>query len=392
MVELDDIDLELLSDPFEGDFPAGAWLRFDSVFDEVKRARMSESDYLPQGIWQRETKRANWSQSLELSFEVLRSRSKDLQFAAWLTEALSHLHGLRGTIKGVELINRLSTKLWVDLYPNIDDDEDFTSRMLVLEWLDRTLPEAMDMVSVTSTGTEIVHDFSLRQWQEIKRVSQVDEGAAQTRRGRNKEQAPAGINIDDFWVSIKRTPGEFFADLSAQIHQLEAVLVDAASTFAEICGPGSVRFPKLNTSITVMKKCLSEIERYRHENSLDSTHQDEPSLTEVEAQAGISSDAGVGQLPTSVRIPVDIIGEIKRVSDRDQAYKILESLAERIVEIDPHSAAPYLARKAASFKNYSFAELMLELVDDERMRKHLFKLMGMEENIGGSGIKKNEIK
>jgi len=112
VIELDDIDPELLSEPFEGDFPAGTWLRFDSVFDEVKRARMSESDYLPQGIWQRETKRANWSQSLELSFGVLCTRSKDLQFAAWLTEALSHLHGVRGTIKGVELIDRLTSKLW----------------------------------------------------------------------------------------------------------------------------------------------------------------------------------------------------------------------------------------------------------------------------------------
>ena len=388
MIELDDIDPELLSEPFEGDFPAGTWLRFDSVFDEVKRARMSESDYLPQGIWQRETKRANWSQSLELSFGVLCTRSKDLQFAAWLTEALSHLHGVRGTIKGVELIDRLTSKLWVDLYPNLDDDEDFTSRMLVLEWLDRTLPEAMDMVNVTSTGTELVHDFSLRQWQEIKRVSQVDEGAAQTRRGRNKEQAPERINIDDFWVSIQRTPGKFFADLNEQIYQLEAVLVEAASTFAEICGPGSVRFPKLNTSITVMKKCLSEIERYRNENSVDSPHEDEPSQTGVEAQAGDSSDADVGRLPTSARTPFDMIAEIKRVSDRDQAYKILEVLAERIVEIDPHSAAPYLARKAASFKDYSFAELMLELVDDERMRKHLFKLMGMEDIIGGSGARK----
>ena len=388
MIELDDIDPELLSEPFEGDFPAGTWLRFDSVFDEVKRARMSESDYLPQGIWQRETKRANWPQSLELSFGVLCTRSKDLQFAAWLTEALSHLHGVRGTIKGVELIDRLTSKLWVDLYPNLDDDEDFTSRMLVLEWLDRTLPEAMDMVNVTSTGTELVHDFSLRQWQEIKRVSQVDEGAAQTRRSRNKEQAPERINIDDFWVSIQRTPGKFFADLNEQIYQLEAVLVEAANTFAEICGPGSVRFPKLNTSITVMKKCLSEIERYRNENSVDSPHEDEPSQTGVEAQAGDSSDADVGRLPTSARTPIDIIGEIKRVSDRDQAYKILEVLAERIVEIDPHSAAPYLARKAASFKDYSFAELMLELVDDERMRKHLFKLMGMEDIIGGSGARK----
>jgi type VI secretion system protein ImpA len=362
VVSLGDIDVEGLCEPFEGAFPAGKSLRFDPVFDEVKRARVSESDYLPQGIWERDTKQANWTLSRDKSFEVLNTKSKDLQFAAWLTEALSHIDGIEGTIKGFSLIEKLTNKLWNEIFPSIDDDDDFTARLLILEWLDRSLPAAFDMINVTATDTDLVGNLSLREWQDLKRNPESEK-----------------IKHEDLWAAITRTPGEYFVMLGSQVNQLQEILDQTTKAYANICGPGSVRFPKINSSIGSIKNCLLEVERYQAEHlATENNNLKSLETTKVTKVVG-SSDINSKNKNLPSKGPFDLLVECGNVVDRDQAYKALEILAERLVVLDPHSAAPYLAKKAASFKDLSFAELMLEMIDDERMRKHLFKLMGIND-------------
>ena len=364
-MSLGDINLDGLSEPFEGEFPAGISLRFHPIFDEVKRARASESNYLPQGIWERETKQANWILSRDKSLEVLNSKSKDLQFAAWLTEALSHLYGIEGAIKGIALIDKLTNRLWDQLFPRLDDEDEFTARLLILEWLDRTLPAAIDTVNVTATDTDLIGNLCLREWQAIKRNTATD-----------------GPRHEDFWAAITRTPGEYFAELRSQVSQLEETLDQTIETYSNVCGPGSVRFPQINSSINLIKSCLHDVERYQVESLANDQASSQGHGSVQESQNTGASVAGDGHGNMADKGPFDFLTECAKITDRDLAYSVLEALADRIVELDPHSAAPYLAKKAASFKDFSFAELMLELVDDERMRKHLFKLIGISDKDG----------
>ncbi len=362
MATLGDIDLEGLSEPFEGEAPAGKWLRFDPIFDEVKRARASEANYLPQGIWERDTKSSNWTLSCDKSLEVLNLKSKDLQFAAWLTEALSHLYGIEGAIKGIALIDKMTNKLWDQLFPSLDEEDEFTPRLLIIEWLDRTLPSAIDMINVTATDTDLVSNICLREWLDIKRRPETEEA-----------------RLEEFRVAVTRTPGEYLGELGTQINRLEETLDQTVETYSKVCGEGSVRFPQINSKLKAATRCLYEAEQIQAETlaNAEEVSQEYGSTHE----AGIVDASGVGGEIGSLtdKRPFDLLAECEKVTDRDLAYNILEILADRLVEIDPHSAAPYLAKKAASFKEFTFAELMLELVDDERMRKHLFKLMGIAE-------------
>ncbi|MDQ3996372.1 MAG: type VI secretion system ImpA family N-terminal domain-containing protein, partial [Gemmatimonadota bacterium] len=64
--------------PIPGANPAGAELRYDSVYDKIKEARREDDD-APQGEWQTERKVADWPLVIKLTKEALSKKSKDLQ-------------------------------------------------------------------------------------------------------------------------------------------------------------------------------------------------------------------------------------------------------------------------------------------------------------------------
>ncbi len=78
---------------------------------------------LPQGDWSREVKKADFPLVIKLTTEALSTKSKDLQLAAWLTEAIlfrDHIAGLR---EGLDLLRGFMETFWDTLYPEIDDGD-----------------------------------------------------------------------------------------------------------------------------------------------------------------------------------------------------------------------------------------------------------------------------
>ena len=96
-------DLDLLLAPFPGENPAGEELRYRPVYDEIKEARRAD-DALDRGDWQHQLKVSDWDRVIQLSVQALSEKSKDLQIAAWLAEALVKTRGFAGLIEGLKLI------------------------------------------------------------------------------------------------------------------------------------------------------------------------------------------------------------------------------------------------------------------------------------------------
>src|SRR5919108_742659 len=90
--------------PIPGANPAGAELRYDPVYDKIKEARREDDD-APQGDWQTERKVADWPLVIKLTKDALSKRSKDLQLAVWLTEAMLKREGLGGLRAGLDLLD-----------------------------------------------------------------------------------------------------------------------------------------------------------------------------------------------------------------------------------------------------------------------------------------------
>jgi hypothetical protein len=103
--------LEALLAPVPGDNPAGRDLRYDPRYDQVKEARREDLE-LPPGGLATDRKVADWPQVVKLSGQLLSAETKDLQLAAWLSEALLKRDGLSGLVTGLESLRSLLAGDW----------------------------------------------------------------------------------------------------------------------------------------------------------------------------------------------------------------------------------------------------------------------------------------
>ena len=147
-----------LLNPIPGANPSGANLRYAPVYDKIKEARREDDD-APQGEWAHERKVADWKQVVKLAGESLATKSKDLQLAAWLTEAMLRTEGFAGLLAGLKLLQALLENFWDTLYPEIEDGE-AEMRAAPLDWVGSpsgggqtravTFDQAVRMAPITS--------------------------------------------------------------------------------------------------------------------------------------------------------------------------------------------------------------------------------------------------
>jgi type VI secretion system protein ImpA len=140
--------------PIAGESPGGVDLRYDPLFDKIKEARRADVD-APQGEWTTTLKTADWPLVIKLSKEALSTKSKDLQIAAWMTEALLKREGFSGLASGLDVLGGLGEQFWDSLYPEIDDG-DAEMRAAPLEWIDRSFDVSIRMVALDRAGHDSI--------------------------------------------------------------------------------------------------------------------------------------------------------------------------------------------------------------------------------------------
>ncbi len=156
------IDIAALLAPLTGENPAGENLRYTAVYEELKEARKSEDDFA-MGEWQRETKSADWSKVVATALEVLTTRSKDLQVAAWLTEALIESEGFEGLSNGLTVLEGLLRNFWESVYPLMEEG-DIEYRLAPFEFLNERISARIRQSTLTASG------YSWFTWQESRDV------------------------------------------------------------------------------------------------------------------------------------------------------------------------------------------------------------------------------
>jgi len=118
------IVVEELLQPISEDRPSGSYLRSDPVYDSLKEARR-EAEASADG---------DYSRVISLATTALKEQTKDLQIAAWLTEALYRQEGFAGLATGLQLLRGLLDKFWDTVYPEAEDG-DLEFRTSPLDWI-----------------------------------------------------------------------------------------------------------------------------------------------------------------------------------------------------------------------------------------------------------------
>ena len=324
------LPLDTFLQPIAPGRPAGESIRLDGSFDELKRLREEEPN-LPQGTWKRELKRAEWNELAARTAETLRTQSKDLQVAGWLTEAWAHFHGFAGLERGLNLIASLCRDFWNDLHPGADGDQD--ARGNAIEWLADACRRAARSVPVTAPNREGAIAYT---WNDI---DSSDKTA--------KEKAV---------VSASMTPAPWLASRAAEVGgAIEAVEELDAIVTANLPEDIAPSLVKLRTTLEAIHAFIPVEEKTSVERSADVPVRTEEGADETSA------------LHTNTDI-----------ASRAEAYQRLREAADYLLRTEPHSPVPYLVRRAVSWGNLTLAELLEELLAKNADLQTIYTLLGLK--------------
>ena len=194
-----------LLSPIPGEMPCGKYLRYTEVYDQIREARREEDDKLPQGIWKIDTKRADWEKVSQLCQTALIHQTKDLQIAAWLTEAWLHLEGLTGLAKGLKLITQLTQKFWKDIHPQLDK-ENAELRIIPYEWMNSKLSVAIQTIMISLPNDKSAHAYRFLDYIDANRPSPNQKAQSSS----ISDTKPSSEIIS---LSIKETSTHFYQSL-----------------------------------------------------------------------------------------------------------------------------------------------------------------------------------
>lgn len=348
--------------------PAGESLRYDSVYGRIRKMREADDPTLPQGVWQRELKRADWGAVVELCTEALTSRTKDLQLAAWLTEAWLYLESFRGLARGLRLSTALCTNFWDTLHPAIDAGN-LDLRMAPIAWEVEKLVIPVKAARITAPRTEDAQPMTWMDWESAVHRKTISDRARM-----------AGQQVTDdgtaaqalFLRSVNATPGSWFAALSMDIESalealaaLESVLLDRA---------GEEATPSFSPLRNVLEEVLGYVRRQRDERVASG----EIGKSEAAPMLHVSDDADASHDDAAapfVETPARATGAI---GTRAEAYQRLRDASDYLMRTEPHSPVPYLVRRAISWGNLSLAELLEELLQKNADLPTIYALLGIK--------------
>ena len=331
---------ELLN-PIPGASPCGANLRYDPVYEKIKEARREEED-IPQGEWAHTVKKADWPVVVKLCTDALDKKSKDLQIAAWLTEALVRREGFAGLRQGIDLCRQFLELFWDGLYPE-EEDGDLELRASPLEWIGSRLDDPLKKVPLTKSGLDW---FKFRESRSIGYEEEVA-GSDQKTEARTQAIADGKITPEDFDKAVLATSKDFYKEKLADIEGC----LEAIDALAQICearfGDFNPSFSGLKDSLEIVRQPLRVLlaKKLEVEPDEDATAAEEAPQDAAEDSSGWdqpASGSAAGAAPA--RAPKKAV--TAEPASKDDAYERIAAIGRWLRAQDTYSPVPYVISRA----------------------------------------------
>ncbi|WP_179403113.1 type VI secretion system protein TssA [Burkholderia guangdongensis] len=363
------INLTELLTPVSDTSPCGDDLLFSSDFDAIQHARRFDDPSLDQGEWVTEIKEADWGFVVDRSTELLRTQTKDLRLAVWLTEALGIEEGVKGLTQGYALLEGLCREFWDTVHP-LSDGDDAEYRLGNVAWLAGRTAELLRAVPLTDGASNA---FSMVDWDVAQHVAQAvrrdPEHADDITRGK-----PSVEQID---ASKRMTPVAFYAALLADLKAFEAALEAFEQELERRAGDAA---PSFRQARDTYRDVYGLAERFAREQGYsDAVPQAKamqdgvPERAEPSFTTPLHSENTPMQMQAGAR-PVAIAG----IHGRAQAVEQLRAVAKYFRQTEPHSPVAYLADKAAEWADMPLHLWLESVVKDDGSLAHLRELLGVK--------------
>ena len=348
------VNVSALLAPVSPKFPAGESLRYEGTYDRIMEARREDDPDLVQGVWKRELKKADWNLVHQVCREALRVKSKDLQIAAWLLEALLHLHGFPGLRTGCQIMVELCRAFWDSMYPTLDDPE---YRLAPIHWMNEKLFTQLKFISITSPeGPEDCLPHSFSDWESAFRLEQSKEGS-------QLKKDPRTVTLEMIRQGAYLTPLPFFQSAIEDLSEAYRCCNDLEAIFDRAFGKDSCSLGQFRG---VLEEILSVVAGFQGGREVA----DEPDSETATPQEYALEPVAAHETGATPLLPP--------IRSRAEAYRRLADAADYLIRTEPHSPAPYLIRRAISWGGMTLEQLLPELVGNDATLKELERLLKID--------------
>jgi type VI secretion system protein ImpA len=347
------VPLDALLAPISAARPGGSDISLEPAYAAIKEARRADDAYLARGDWQTELKQADWAAARELAIDALCTRSKDLQIAAWLVEALTRLHGFRGLAEGLDALGGLLRRHWDHLHPSLDDGPG--QRAARVRWIATHASAAIGAVPLVAAaaGGYAYADYAAAR--QLENVARRDPQALVAAVGAGK------LTIEGWQRALAATPTEQIASTRTALDEARVKLRDLTRALAD-------RFGEEAPSLDEITRLLDEIESLlaralEARGAMHAANGAAPTSTTLEARTASSDPAHLALHASPAA--------------RDEALAQLDAIARFFRRTEPHSPVALLCEKAAHWARLPFEDWLAAVIKDEAALAQVREVLGI---------------
>lgn len=363
--------------PISAGDPVGSYLRYDTLYDEIRLARQEDDPRLSMGIWETELKRADWNKIEALCIEALITKSKDLQLAAWLVEAWTMLDGINGYNLGIQVFISLTEASWNDIHPQIQNSEDMESRLMIFEWMDTTLSSRLLSLNLTNANFDQT-GFSLGYLKSAQHSDAAKKRLQKPTTTHSVDQSKTVGTVEEFQKSMDLTPDTYLAEYHKDLNFALKSTLQLKDSLINLVGSEAPSFSNLLGTLKEMDRIINNaLQTRKPPESIQQPSEEQESSAIGTSSSPTSSDfAQSSQTPTPVPSQ-KASSETLSLSTRKDAYKLLDIIATFLEQNDPHSLAPQLIRQLVRWENKSVLDILNEFAQTPAEYEALMKVLGV---------------
>jgi type VI secretion system protein ImpA len=364
----DGFDLEALLAPIPGDAPQGADIREDfsstSPYNRLRDARSEARDaekMQDAGSSDARDPGPLWRTVREVGLKTLTETAKDLEVAAWVTEAYVRSHGLSGLAAGARLISGLAEAYWDDVFP-LPDDYGVETRVAPVTGLNGregngSLIQPLHMLPLYMRPDGM--PFALYQYDASSQLGTLD---AERRAARLE----AGVTpFDDVEKEARAQGSRTFVRLRQDAREA----LEAWQHMSNVLDEKASEDPPSTSAVRDLVSHVLEISNRYAPPEEGAAMAGEGEAASAEGVAGIAVGTGVS---AGIGVPAG------NVVNREEALRALENLATFFRRTEPVSPLAYTIEEAVRRGRMTWPDLLEEVVPDRDARNAILTSLGIK--------------
>jgi len=359
----DGFDLDALLAPIAGDAPQGGDLREDfsaqSPYFRLRDARSEarEAERRAESLGDEEAVTpTQWKTVVSLSKTALTEKSKDLEVAAWMTEALVRLHGLPGLTAGALLLRGLGERFWDGVFP-LPDEDGIITRVAPITGLSGAETDGTLMPALRRLPLFNRPDGTPFGWWQYERSLEL---AAIADAARKAQRIKAGtMELADVEKEARAAGAPHFGRLRRTLSDAMNAWQGMGEALDGLAGRDGPSTGRVLSLLRNMAEVVAQFAPPEVEDVTDVVADDPAAVTADGVAAPRAGGAGPGR-------------------SREDMLRQLVEIAEYFRKTEPNSPLSYTLQDAVRRARLSWPDLLVELVPNEAARSAILVSLGIK--------------